>query len=92
MKTYLIPIGAIFATLISFPLFQQENVVDPVVTALRDLPALGTVVWIVFWLQNKHQETVKAIMTEFVKRETAKDETSKDTIGALLRVIEKSPK
>jgi len=91
MKTYLIPIGAVFATLISFPLFQQD-IVDPVVTALRDLPALGTVVWIVFWLQNKHQETVKAIMTEFVKRETAKDETSKDTIDALLRVIEKSTK
>jgi hypothetical protein len=86
----IIPVAAV--ALAAIPLIQDLDTVSAITTVLRDLPSLGVVVWIVFWLQGRHSETVRMIMAEMVKRETARDEYNEKIIDALLRTLERPSK
>ncbi len=86
---WLVPL---FVTAVSVPLFQDAESLSPVFGVLKELPTLGVVAWIVFWLQSKHQSTIEKIMTGIVERENKKDETQEKIINSLLRAIEDAGK
>ena len=94
MKLQVIAVWVIplFVAAVSVPLFQDAESLSPVFGVLKELPALGVVVWIVFWLQNKHHSTIEKIMTGIVERENRKDETQEKIIDALLRTVETTKK
>jgi len=87
-KATILILPTVLAALGAIPLLQNTDL-EPVVSVLKELPALGLVVWVVFWLQGRHQDTIQKIMTAMVEREESKDQTQREIITALLRTIEK---
>ncbi len=51
-KATILILPTVLAALATVPLLQDVENMEPVVSVLKELPALGLVVWVVFWLQG----------------------------------------
>lgn len=62
---------------------------EPVLRALSELPLVGGMAWILMRQQDKHQETIKTLMTHFADRSEKKDQFYQQLLKDSMETIEK---
>ncbi len=89
MKIILLSSPFVFASL---ALAQALGNFEPVLIGLAQLPLVGGMAWILMRQQDKHQETIKTLVTHFSDRSQKKDEFYQRLLSDTLKTIEELAK